>query len=175
MEDKLILVATCMANQGFVKEVRPFLTVSKGFWTDEGLWDAMKDVTPTGKTRLMYCAKEGKVERLKWLIKRGANMEAKGWNSYTYTALMWACHQSRLECVIALCEAGVNIEGTGNTYNGITPLMLAAWWLKEDVVMELLRRGANKNAKSTDGKNASNYARLRGNHLFRVINDFVKN
>ena len=65
------------AQNGFGRDVEPFLALSRETWDEEILWDAVNDLPSPrwGRTRLMYAAMKGNVERLRWFIKRGAKID----------------------------------------------------------------------------------------------------
>jgi len=62
------------AQNGFGRDVAPFLALNREMWDEEVLWDAVKDIPSPegGRTRLMYAAKTGDIGRLRWLLARGA-------------------------------------------------------------------------------------------------------
>ena len=58
-EELLLRITTCLAQNGYHKEVGVMVQLNKAFWWDEQIWDAFKDVPGCGKdgrTRLMYAA-----------------------------------------------------------------------------------------------------------------------
>ena len=56
-EELLLRITTCLAQNGYHKEVGVMVQLNKTFWTDEQIWDAFKDVPgPGGRTRLMYAS-----------------------------------------------------------------------------------------------------------------------
>jgi hypothetical protein len=148
-EELLLRITTCLAQNGYHKEVGVMVQLNKAFWNDEQIWDAYKDYTPgpRGRTRLMYASVNGLLSRLKWLLARGArvNTDASrdGW-----TALMVACLNGRLEVVRELCERGANVN-TAKTDDGFTALICASQGGHVQVVRELCARGANVNHAST--------------------------
>ena len=110
------------AQNGFGRDVEPFLTLCRETWGEEQWWDAVKDlphgrvvregpawqgaVVPfgidlgpfsAGRTHLMYAAQAGNVARLKWLLARGARLELKDWMGRT--ALFWAAQRGRIATV----------------------------------------------------------------------------
>ncbi len=73
------------AQNGFGRDVEPFLALSRETRGEEILWDAVKDL-PSRKykrTRLMYAAKTGNTGRLRWLLARGAQLELKDRQGFT--------------------------------------------------------------------------------------------
>ena len=71
-----VLSVLCItAQNGYSAE--GFKNLSRAFRYDEQLWDAIKDRHgPNGWTYLMVAARAGDVERVKWLLKRSANVNA---------------------------------------------------------------------------------------------------
>jgi hypothetical protein len=73
-EADLIEIATRLACEGYWEDIKQVQLVSRVFRYDEQLWDAMKDETcgEEGRTRLMYAALVDDLERLSFLLDRGA-------------------------------------------------------------------------------------------------------
>ena len=78
-ESDLIEIATRLACEGYWQDIKQVMEVSRVFRYDEQLWDAMKDERGgdpvTGRTRLMYAAKKGDLERVRFLFDRGSRVE----------------------------------------------------------------------------------------------------
>ena len=56
-EELLLRITTCLAQNGYHKEVGLMVQLNKAFWTDEQIWNAFKDVPGRGgRTRLMYAS-----------------------------------------------------------------------------------------------------------------------
>ena len=93
-------IVECMiraGQNGYASEIAPFHSLNREVWGEEQLWDAIKDYQhlPQLRTSLMYNAKVGNMERIKFLLKRGANvnlMDKEGRN-----ALMWAVLGGQIE------------------------------------------------------------------------------
>ncbi len=101
--------------------------MNKAFWWDEQIWDALKDVPGGGKegrTRLMYAAIEGNLERVHFMLDRGARVDNVCVND-GWTALMVASLAGHLKVVIELCERGATVNAA-RTDNGFTVLMCAS-------------------------------------------------
>jgi len=109
------------AQNGFGRDVDPFVALCRETWGEEILFDALKDLPhgrarqegpavqgatepfgfdhgpfSAGRTRVMYAAQAGDVARLRWLIARG-RMELKDWEGRT--ALYWASRARHVEVV----------------------------------------------------------------------------
>lgn len=79
---------------GFIKIIFSCKSVPKSVIAKEGSNDY----------KMLEAAKEGKIETVKSLVSKGANLEAK--DKYGYTALVWASITGHLEVVRVLREAG---------------------------------------------------------------------
>jgi hypothetical protein len=132
------------AQNGFGRDVAPFLALCRETRGEEVLWDAVKDIPSPEKkrTRLMYAAKVGDVGRLRWLLARGAQIGLQ--DVYGSTALYIASRLGHLEVVRELLARGAAVN-TANS-DGITPLYAASFQGHLEVVRELLTRGAAVNA-----------------------------
>ncbi len=109
-EADLIEIATRLACEGYWEDIKQVMEVSKVFREDEQLWDAMKDEPgggPRKKTRLIYAAWKGDLERLRFLLDRGARVN-KGCVDDGMTALIWASQDGHLEVVCELCGRGAD-------------------------------------------------------------------
>ena len=97
--DLFISALIITAQNGFGYDVDPYLALCRETWAEEVLWDAVKDLPhgrarqegpsvqgatePFGfdlgprsakRTRVMFAAQKGDVQRLQWLIARGARL-----------------------------------------------------------------------------------------------------
>jgi len=130
------------AQNGFGRDVTPFLALSRETRDEEVLWDAVKDLPSFAKqrTRLMYAAKTGDVGRLRWLLARGARPEARDWLGRT--ALFYACEAGNALAARELLARGAAADAVAGAGLG-TPLFAAAEGGHVGVVRELLaaRRG----------------------------------
>ena len=154
--DNFITALIHTAQNGFGRDVEPFLALSRETWGEEILFDAVKDLPhgelgfddlegdPFGKrrTRLMYAAQAGDLARVKWLLARGARVELEDWKGRT--ALWWASASGRIECVHELVQRGAAVDAA--TERGSTPLSIASGNGHLEIVRELLSRGAAVNA-----------------------------
>jgi hypothetical protein len=115
------LVVACMAQQGFPVDV--FLAVSKEFRDDPRIMGLIKDKTECyiGSTRLMHACQTGNVERVKFLVSLGANVNAAQ-KEDLWTPLMWASACGHLEMAEVLVAAGANVNA--RTHFGRSPLSL---------------------------------------------------
>ena len=105
-------------------------------------------MTKDGFTSLYLVVEEGKLDVVKFLIEKGANVNAKCKNDYT--PLCIAAEKGKLDVVKFLIEKGANVDKKNK--NGWTPLHVAAKEGILDVVKYLTENGANINAKTNDDK-----------------------
>ena len=119
-EELLLRITTCLAQNGYYKEVGGMVQLNKAFWTDEQIWDAFKDVPgPKGRTRMMLAAFRG-IDRVKWFIARGAQVNIADHNGLT--SLMTAGQGGQLEIAQLLIDVGANVNAA-RTNDGMTSLM----------------------------------------------------
>ena len=144
-----------------------------------------KDIkAKVGETPLHFACCENRLEIVKYLISKGANIEAK--KQYGETPLYWACFNGHLPIAEYLLSKGANID-TGDLASAClfghlsivkyliskgakieikdedvlnTPLHYVSMNHQTDVVKYLLSKGANKYAKNKDGKTPYDYASL---------------
>ena len=116
-----------------------------------------------GWTPLMKASAKGKLEVVRELIDKGANVNAvKTKNGMT--ALMLASEEGHLEIVRLLIEKGANVNAAKTT-DGWTALMAASQNGHLEIVKEMCERGANVNAaRTSDGWTALMAASQNG-HL----------
>ncbi|HWA61305.1 MAG TPA: ankyrin repeat domain-containing protein [Caulobacteraceae bacterium] len=92
---------------------------------------------------LTYAARNGRVEAMDWLVRRGADVDAEPYNG---TALVWAVRQDRLEAIGWLIAHGADPNrpcGLGGP-TWLTPLHAAAAWEgRPEAARLLLRLGAD--------------------------------
>ena len=70
------------------------------------------------------------IQKVKDLIKRGADIKAK--NKYDYTVLHWASYFEDMELAKECLQAGIDVNA--KNINGITPLFWAAY--EDDIEMQ---------------------------------------
>ena len=164
--DHLCIIAAAMAESGYRKEAVEMSKTCRAMWTYQPLWGLIKDMPgPGGKTRLMYCAEHGRMERLEWLLMRGANPDVQDFMGYT--ALHLAILNWQSEAVARLIAAGANLNlGTG--VYGYTPLMLACMRSTEIVGM-LCASGANLEIKNSMDQTAMQSTLNMGNTDAAII------
>ncbi|MDH5680971.1 MAG: ankyrin repeat domain-containing protein, partial [Spirochaetota bacterium] len=94
---------------------------------------------------LQAAAYQGKLQEVKRLIQKGADVNAR--DSHKDTALHSAAQGGKLEVVKYLLKKGADVNAKNN--NGTTPLHFAAEYGHKNVVKWLLTSGADANAKNT--------------------------
>ncbi len=144
-----------------------FSSLNRAFRGDVQLWGEIKDrCGPKGRTRLMYSAKEGDLGRARWLVERGANVNAAR-TINGMTTLMYASCRGHLGIVQLLVERGAKVNAT-RTIDGMTALIWASQNGHLEIAQLLVERGAIVNAAQTDnGKTALMRASEKG-HLETV-------
>ena len=101
-----------------------------------------------GQELLKECGqKEINFEKVKELINKGANIEAK--NHDGRMSLILASSNGCSEVVKLLLEKGADVEAKKN--NGYTSLICASEWGYSDVVKVLLEKGADIEARDNNG------------------------
>jgi hypothetical protein len=139
------LILTAMNK--YEVDVAPFLALSRETWGEEILWDAAKDVGYGNekRTRLMYVAKIGDLARLRWLLKRGANVNVE--DTLGKTALYYACENGHFEIVRELLKYFHKSKRAEQLNMVKFPPLHAAIKNKHmDVMTELLEAGFSANS-----------------------------
>ncbi len=100
-----------------------------------------------GNTVLMAAATSGKLDAVRALISRKANVNAK--NKAGWTALMRACYYGHRDIAAQLINAGADIDAVCNTGN--TPLIYACAKGYLDIVSLLINFKVDVNYKTNNG------------------------
>lgn len=96
---------------------------------------------------LIDAAKNGNIVKVKELISRGADVNAK--TNQNATALIYASLNGHTETVKELIAKGADLNAKTN--EGFTAIMYASQNGHTDVVKELIEKGADVNAKTNNG------------------------
>jgi ankyrin repeat protein len=107
--------------------------------------------TPEGESPLMIAALKGRLNFVKKLIARGADVNKPGW-----TPLHYAATGGHLEIMALLLDQNAYIDAASP--NGTTPLMMAAQYASADAVKLLLDAGADPSLKNQLGLTAIDFA-----------------
>ncbi|CAM3404847.1 hypothetical protein BOSP111201_03315 [Bordetella sputigena] len=103
------------------------------------------------ETPLMYLAIQGQLDRAKFLIARGAQVNRLGWTPLHYAASKGQMDMARL---LLGHKAIVNAPGP----DGTTPLMMAGLSGSRDMVDLLLKAGADATMRNSQGLDAAAWA-----------------
>lgn len=127
----------------------------------EALDRAGADPREWGDQPLRSAAAAGSVEAMRYLVGRGASVDAA--DRHHRTPLGKAVASRRLAAVEFLLEAGAD-PGRASPESGWTPLMSAAMAGDTAMVRLLLAAGADPRVRDREGKSAADYARGAGQH-----------
>jgi ankyrin repeat protein len=113
------------AQNGFTKEVLPFIHLDRSFDVDTQLWSAMKNKRNwiTGKTPLMCASYSGNLAKVNLLLSLGVDIDEYDAN-YKYTAVISAIAGNKLDVFNRLIEVGAQLLDLKLSYD-INPLYLA--------------------------------------------------
>jgi ankyrin repeat protein len=101
-----------------------------------------KSTLPGGETMLMTAARTGRVEAVRLLIDRGADVHAKE-SRRGQTALLWAAAEGNVEVIQTLLKAGADFRTPLDS--GFTPLLFAVRQGRIGAVKTLIEAGADVN------------------------------
>lgn len=114
------------------------------------------DAPSNDSTALYLAAFHGKLQSVKLLVSRGANLEVTcvfpGLYDSEFTPLLAAAREGHYDIVRTLLEAGANIKARGP--NDETPLYLAVTVSSEPTVKVLLEYDIDLDARAKDGRTA---------------------
>lgn len=111
-------------------------------------------------TPLTAAAVRGDLKIVGALLRGGADINAKGRN--TWTALLLALEGERDQvAAVLLDQPGIDL--TSQTPQGMTPLMIAVWHQRAELVRRLLQLHADPNHQDKDGDTALHGAAWLGN------------
>jgi ankyrin repeat protein len=122
---------------GFADDLRWAAGICRSAWREEQIWDGLVRVQRghQRRTHLMYAAKMGDVERVRWLLARGAQTElrdSRGWTALNYAACVGV--------IVALIEMGVDINATSDDHT--TPIQKAVQHGNSAAAVALIEAGA---------------------------------
>lgn len=167
----VLATAFCMAFAGCTKRTpqqQLYAAIVKGdVPAVKRLLDDTSNVTanwpPDGKgeTVLGVAAAEGNPEIVQLLLQYGADPNFA--TIEKMTPLQTAAYHGNLQIARLLVDAGADLN-VADARHGLSPLMNAAFKGHADVAKLLLERGADRDARTPDGRTASDIARRAG-HL----------
>ena len=111
---------------------------------------------PGKETTIIGAASNGSLDRLKELLKEGADADEA--DEEGRTALHFASGYGELECMKALLDAGANIDAVDENKN--TALHYAAGYGNKDSVELLKEKGADLSLKNAEDKTAKEVAAM---------------
>ena len=102
-----------------------------------------------GETALHIAAEKDLLEAAKWLINKGADLEAK--DGFGYTPLHWAAEEDSVDVARLLISRGAKVNAKDSD-GGWTPLHLTAERNFLKMAQLLIDNGANKNIRDNKGR-----------------------
>lgn len=103
----------------------------------------------SGDALIHEVAKRGDVQLLEFLIRKGVNVNTRGWNGSTPLHQVAGSHSGATLMMEALIDARADLDAID--FDGRTPLHYAAQWGLQKAVRLLLDHGAHPSIKSKDG------------------------
>jgi ankyrin repeat protein len=163
--EDVLKIATGLALSGYGEAVGQMTGMARAFRSDVPLWAVHKAHRgPLGRTRLMFAAWKGDVERARFLVERGAAVDELDKNSNP--ALWYACFDGRLDALRFLVERGGAAVNAARATDGVTALMCASQEGHLEIVRYLVERGgAAVNAARTDDGATTLHAASFNGHL----------
>ncbi len=112
-----------------------------------------------GNTALIVASRQNSIELVRLLLRRGANVQARGHRQYT--ALLMASKSGHVDIVRLLLDNGAEV--TEETKHGANVLILASWMGHIDVVNALIARpDIDVNKNDSPGRTALMAACMKG-------------
>ena len=142
IQNDAVMDVCTAANIGDSEKLRRLIEAGQDVNQRDGTWEK--------RTPLMWAAKMGRTDCVKYLIQNGAQLDLK--DDDGDTALHLAAYWGHLEVMKRLLEAGQHINLRGVCAR--TPLMVAANYDHTDCVEYLLQNGAQPDLKDEYGQTA---------------------
>jgi ankyrin repeat protein len=130
---------------------------------------AAKSYSPDGFPVMALAAVFGHEEVARYLLSKGADVNAVATNGSGYTALTGAVASGHAAIASWLAENGANVNYRYG--NGYSPLLTAAANGHLDIVKMLLSHGAHLRARTDDGKNVLALAEERKH---KAVADYLR-
>lgn len=145
---------------GYAGDLRWAAGLCRSLWAEKQLWVGLVRVRRGRKmrTHMMYAAQIGHVDRVRWLLARGADIDqtdVAGW-----TALLHAASTGEESVIRYLMAKGANPHTLAA--DGSTPLLIASRYGHARCVRFLLAIGANANAARLSGETPIHAASEKG-------------
>jgi len=115
-----------------------------------------KDIA--GQTPMMWAAETGSIDVVKYLVEKGADVNAVAGKQGRGTALIYAAATNRTEVVNYLLDNGADIDAV-TPYQKESALFWAAAMGHKEVVQLLLEKGANKTLVNRSGQTVIDVAK----------------
>jgi uncharacterized protein len=123
------------------------------------------------ETPIMIAALKGRLDLVRQLIERRAQVNKPGWTPLHYAATYSGPEAPEITRLMLEHHAYINAESP----NGSTPLMMAAHYGHETVVKLLLEEGADPLVRNEQGLTAIDFAHRAGRRaVAEVIGAFVR-
>ncbi len=170
LEVGLLDVGRVVALNGYPEACRRLAFVSSSFYLERDLLMATKRVRygRWQRTRLMSLSRAGDVERVSFLLKVGAEIEAKDTTYGSRTPLEWAVHMGHEPVVRLLLDKGVDVGALAYQWSEVDRTREG----RESIVRLLLDKGADVAATTTDGWTSLHLASFDGNEpVVRLLLD----
>jgi ankyrin repeat protein len=160
LEVGLLDVGRVVALNGYPEACKRLAFVSSSFYLERDLLMATKRVRygPHERTRLTSLCRKGDAERVSFLLKVHAEVDAA--DAWGWTSLHWASEEGHASVVRLLLDGGADVGA--RTIDGATPLHYASVNGHEPVVRLLLDKGADVDAVDSIGRTPLHRANKRG-------------
>ncbi len=139
----------------------PTLLTSQLLYAKAKHWLFNSTLNEDQETSLIEYVRKDDIDRVKFCLQTGANLDAKGINGNT--ALMIAVKKHNIEMVKVLIQAGANLNSQNN--GALTPLMHAATSGYSAIVDMLIKAGADLHVVDNYRHTAHALAKLNNNDV----------